>query len=263
MATFVYIHSGDRSSGTPADFSVTLPQPLVTDGRCKLRVDNFRAPNTYMTIDARNQHIYYSRYAVGDAVATIPVGFYNATQLGTILATYLDGANMYSVYDATQNSLQLSFQPFGKQVYMYIYTDADLAAGKYSGGYPAGASSTDPKSCNDILHNDGTGTMSFYFNNHCSYRVNFLSVSPYDYVFLRSKRLACQNSVSSRGAHDVLAMIPINAAFGEILTGGTPVTLALDIDAGTLNSLDFQLTDRFNRVVNQTSDISFQLTFFQ
>ena len=57
-------------------------------------------------------------------------------------------------------------------------------------------------------------------------------------------------------------MIPINAAFGEILTGGTPLNEALDIDPASLNQIDFQVTDRYGRIVDQRADISFQLTFF-
>jgi hypothetical protein len=255
MTTFVYVHSGDRvPGGTPAKFQVTLPQPLVLDSRCKLRVDNVRIPNTYMTIDERNCFIYWSNSVGADHASQIPVGYYTATQLGTALTNAMGMGG--SIYDATRNSLQLDFA-----LATTFYTDAQLAS-KPSSLFGLGASAQNPCSCNGILKNDG-GNQSTYLNGGSSYRINFLSVSPYDYVFLRSQRLASQNAISVRGEHDVLAMVPINGAFGDILTGGTPLNEALDIDATTINQMDFTVSDRYGIPVNQQAEISFQLTFFQ
>ena len=80
-------------------------------------------------------------------------------------------------------------------------------------------------------------------------------------MFLRSKLLSSRHSVSVQGDHDVLAMVHVNAAFAEILTGETPINQSLMIRALYLNSFDIRLTDRYDQPVPQTADISFQLTF--
>ena len=262
MTTFVYIHSKDRCpGGSPSDFSVTLPQSLVLDTHCKMRVDSVRIPNTYYTIDERNKYIYFGRQGWPDQYSELPVGYYNATQLGTILTTALGLGGMGSTYDATRNTLQIDYSPGGVRTWWTLYTDEEVAL--MPGLWPPGVSGSNVRSCNDILKNDPDPLTSSWLNSHKSYRINFLAVSPYDYVFLRSRRLGSRHALSIRGGHDVLAMIPINAAFGEILEGGTPLNESLDIDPASLNQLDFQVTDRYGRLVDQRADISFQLTFFQ
>ena len=150
---------------------------------------------------------------------------------------------MASTYDATRNTLQLDYWPGGVRTWWTLFTDEEVA--QRPNIWPPGVSASNVRSCNDILKNDRDPLTSSWLNSHKSYRINFLAVSPFDYVFLRSRRLASQNAISLRGGHDMLAMIPINAAFGEILTGGTPLNEALDIDATSLNQIDFQVTDRY------------------
>ena len=96
-----------------------------------------------------------------------------------------------------------------------------------------------------------------------SYTVPFLSISPYDYIFLRSYRLASSRCISKRGEHDVLCRIDVNQAFANVLTGGTPLQEALVIGAGTFVNLDFFVTDRLgNPVALDQGSLTFQLTFF-
>ena len=261
MTTFVYVHSADRVlGGTPSNFSIQLPQPLQFTGKSRIRVDNIRIPNTYKTIDETNKYLYLNTPTGGDQVRTLGVGNYNATQIGTMFASYIDGSSTGSTYDAVNNTLQLNYQPQGIFRHIHFYTDAEIAAGQYKGSYPAGCGPSKPQSCNNILQNDGTGK-SEYLNSHGSYRIKFFSALPYDYVFLRSKLLSSRHSVSVQGDHDVLAMVHVNAAFAEILTGETPINQSLEIRALYLNSFDIRLTDRYDNPVPQTADISFQLTF--
>ena len=114
MTTFVYVHSADRVlGGTPSNFSIQLPQPLQFTGKSRIRVDNIRIPNTYKTIDEGNKYLYLN-IAGADAVRTLGVGNYNATQIGTMFASYIDGSSTSSVYDAVNNTLMLTYQPGGR-----------------------------------------------------------------------------------------------------------------------------------------------------
>ena len=92
MMTFVYVHSADRVfGGTPSNFTIRLPQPLVLQGTSRLRVDNVRIPNTYKTIDEGKKHLYLSTPSGGHEFRTLAVGNYNVTQIGTLFASYIDG----------------------------------------------------------------------------------------------------------------------------------------------------------------------------
>ena len=262
MTTFVFVHSADRVfGGSPSNFTIQLPQPLVLQGTSRLRVDNVRIPNTYKTIDEGNKYLYLN-IAGTDVVRTLGVGNYNATQIGTMFASYIDGSSTSSVYDAVNNTLMLTYQPGGAFRHIHFYTDQEIAAGQYTGSYPAGCGPSKPQSCNNILQNDSTGK-SEYLNSHASYRIKFFTTLPYDYVFLRSKTLSSRHSICVQGDHDVLAMIPVNAAFAEILTGETPLNHALEIHTMSINCFDVRLTDRYDNPVAQTADISFQLTFME
>ena len=261
MSTFVYVHSGDRVfGGSPSSFHIQLPQPLTFTGRTHVRVDNIRIPNTYKTFDTNNCYLYLRTNSGGDQVRTVPVGYYNVTQIGTLLASVIDGANTGSTYDAVNNSLQLDYRQSGASSHIHFFSDAEIASGLYTGSFPTGCNKNSPKSCNNIMQNDESGR-SFYLNGHGSYRINFFTSLPYDYVFLRSKHLSSRHSVSVQGDHDVLAMIQVNTAFADILTGETPINQSLEIHAMSLNSFDIRLTDRYDRPVLQYADISFQLTF--
>jgi hypothetical protein len=222
-------------------------------------VDNIRIPNTYKTIDEGNKFLYLRTNSGGDQYRTLGVGNYNATQIGTMFASYIDGTNTGSTYDAVNNTLQLDYRQSGVSSHIHYFTDAELKSGLYTGSYPAGCGPTLPKSCNNILQNDGSGK-SEYLNSHGSYRIKFFSSLPYDYVFLRSKLPSSRHSVSVQGDNDVLAMIHVNAAFAEILVGETPINQSLEMHAVYLSSFDIRLTDRYDNPVPQTADISFQLT---
>ena len=164
MTTFIYVHSADRVlGGTPSNFQIQLPQPLAFTGKSRIRVDNIRIPNTYKTIDEGNKYLYLN-IGGADAVRTLGVGNYNATQIGTMFASYIDGSSTSSVYDAVNNTLMLTYQPSGVFRYIHFYTDAEIAAGRYTGSYPAGCGPSKPNSCNNILQNDGSGK-SDYLNS--------------------------------------------------------------------------------------------------
>lgn len=69
-------------------------------------------------------------------------------------------------------------------------------------------------------------------------------MAPYDYLFLRSRRLTVENSHDPKGRHDVLATIPLTQGVGKVEEGQSPdgIYYRLSRDL-TLRSVDFQLTD--------------------
>ena len=88
-------------------------------------------------------------------------------------------------------------------------------------------------------------------------------MAPYDYVFLRSRRLTVENSHDPKGRHDVLATIPLTQGVGKVEEGKSPdgvyYRLARDL---TLRTVDFQLTDYLGNLVNlRGRPVSFKLCF--
>ena len=143
--------------------------------------------------------------------------------------------------------------------------DAELAAGTYvPQGYawPAGASASNPLSFNSILGN--------YANNAALditstvWQTKFLDLQIYDYVQLRSQRLASRRVTSTRSEHSIALKIDVNNAFGEIISSSTPNFDSIPIGRTPHKTLDFQITDRFGTPIPFLYDprISFVLVLY-
>ena len=50
----------------------------------------------------------------------------------------------------------------------------------------------------------------------------FVKMSPYDYLFLRSRRLTVASSQDPNGRHDVICMIPLTNGIGAVETANSP-----------------------------------------
>ena len=88
-------------------------------------------------------------------------------------------------------------------------------------------------------------------------------MSPYDYIFLKSRRLTVENSHDPSGRHDVLCQIPLAKGYGAVETGKTPdgVYMKLPTDL-TLRHIDFSLTDyKGNSVTLRGRPLSFEICF--
>ena len=250
MATvFCYIDSNDRVAGTPGNFTIQLPEPVQLHEDSKLRIDQVRLNNSFLTVSSANDRFYWMDASLTLRSATLSHGWFSAINLSNNFKAALP-SGFTVTYNQALNSLKIS-----NSAGFVIPTDEDLAAWPV---WPfAGVSQSNPRSCNGLLNNPGgtsTGT---------SYTVPFVTVSPYDFLFLRSQRLASQMCISARGEHDVLCRIDVNQPFGGLLTGGTPTLEALVVGGGTISTLDFQLTDRLGNIVNEVQgSLTFQLTFF-
>ena len=250
MATvFCYIDSNDRVAGTSGNFTIQLPEPVQLSEESKLRVDQVRLINGFLTVSGANDHFYWIDSSLTLRSTTLSHGWFSAINLASNFKAALpSGFNV--TYNQALNSLTIS-----NSASFVVPTDDDLASWP---AWPfAGTSQGNPRSCNALLNNPGGTT------TNTSYTIPFVTVSPYDFLFLRSQRLASQMSISARGEHDILCRIDVNQPFGGLLTGGTPTLEALILGAGTVHTLDFQLTDRYGNIVDAVhGSLTFQLTFF-
>ena len=181
----------------------------------------------------------------------IPEQTYTGTQLAAAMQTATSRA---TTYNADTNAI--TQDAIAGQEWL---SDEDLKA--YSSGYPAGASSSAPQSLNTVL-----GLYNLYVtNNPATYTIkwHFVKMSPYDYLFLRSRRLTVENSQDPNGRHDVLAMIPLTKGIGAVEIASTPDGIYHQIPSDlALRDIDFELTDWKGTVVNLRGlPISFELCF--
>ncbi len=248
---FAYIDSRDAEpGGTTGSFTIQLPEPIVFyNDATRLRIDNVRLVNSFRTIGPTNYVIYVLE---DDTVrpCILDFGWFSALDVGPKIASAL-GGRYHVTYDEDNNSLTISHPDD-----FTILTDAQLAVlpGAWPG--PPGTHRYAPCSFNNILQNPG-GVVT-----PNSYTIPFLSISPYDYIFLRSYRLASSRSISKRGEHDILCRIDVNQAFANVLTGGTPFQTALVVGSGTYQNIDFFVTDRLGNPVSlDQGSLTFQLTF--
>ena len=129
----------------------------------------------------------------------------------------------------------------------------------YSTGFPAGATPSVPLSINTVL-----GSYNFYATSSTyTIRWHFVKMSPYDYLFLRSRRLTVENSHDPNGRHDAICQIPLVKGIGGVETGNTPTGVYLKLPSDlTLRTVDFQLTDWRGELVNlRGRPLSFECCF--
>ena len=89
---------------------------------------------------------------------------------------------------------------------------SDEALKAYPTGFPAGTSSNAPLSLNAILGAATVGSNLVW---------SFVKMSPYDYLFLRSRCLTIE-SQDPYGRHDVIKMIPLSRGIGSVEQSATP-----------------------------------------
>ena len=242
MQSALYVDSRMRSGGSEGDFTVELRESLQLGGG--VRVDKLRVTNSFLTTDLGN-HIYYRDGAGGIQSFSIAEKAYT----GTTLAAALQAATGRSTgYDSDTNSITQTITT--GQEYLN-----DAALESYASGFPAGASASAPLSLNQILGGSSSLTGNLVWS--------FVTMAPYDYLFLRSRRLTVENSEDMNGRHDVLCMLPLAKGFGAVEQASTADGIYMKLQQQmTLRSINFEIMDYKGRSVNlRNMPISFELCF--
>jgi hypothetical protein len=245
MSTSLYIDSRYRSSGSASDFQYQLSESLNLHA-ARLRVDKIRFTDSFYTIEDSNKYIYFK--GVGDALTVfeLQVMAYSGVRLATQLQSKTGRTASYS--DAT-GDLTMAHDSSAP-----LLTDAQLRLYPAS-SFPASASPTDPRSCNNILGEGEIDGAQIVFR--------FLSMAPYQDLYLRSSALACKNIRGPAHTHDILCKIPLSEGIGRVVTGATPDNVYYELPQSvSLRTLDFRLTDHRGISVNlRGGSLSFQLVF--
>ena len=243
MQSVLYVDSRMRDEGTDSSFQINLHESKHLDSH-GMRLDKIRFVNTFFTTDL-GAHLYYKDGSGGLQYFTVPQQAYTGVQLAAAIQT---ATGRTTTYDANTNAITQAITAGQEWL-------SDDALKTYSTGFPAGASSTAPLSLNTILGPaTSTGTNLVWA---------FVTMAPYEYLFLRSRRLTLLDSQDPFGRHDVISKIVLSRGIGAVEQGSTPegVYMKLPNDL-TLRIVDFSLTDYKGNVVNlRNRPLSFEICF--
>jgi hypothetical protein len=210
-----------------------------------LRVDKITFTDSFLTTDA-GSYLYFSDGESGITHVNIPEGAYTGASLASAIQQ-VTGRNTF--YNGLVNSITHTLAASNKPWL------SDGALERYTEGFPSGTSSSNPQSLNAVLGDGVNGSTQVVWN--------FVRMSPYNYLFLRSSRLRCVDHHGPRGTHDILCTIPILQGVGAAVEASTPIGVYYQLQGAlSLKSFDIKLTDYLNRPVNlRGRPLSFQLTF--
>ena len=229
-------------SGTNSNFEIVLREPVALEG-ARVRFDNIRFVDSFYTT-AIGKHIYFKDGSGGITAFALPEQAYTGARLAAAIQTASGRTTTYN--DLTNQIVQVVVA--GQE----WLSDEELRG--YT-AFPAGASSSAPQSINSILGpafvDADTGNLIW----------GFVKMSPYDHVFLRSRRLTLENSHGPQGEHHTLAMIPITEGIGRTVVGQTPDNVYYGVGDTVLRHIDFQLEDYLGSPVDlRGRSLSFVIT---
>ena len=161
MQAIINVDSRTRSHGTDSAFSIDLRESLNL-GDHQVRVDNCQFSNSFYTTDL-GANLYYKNGA-SIQYYTIPERAYTGSTLAAAMQT---STGRSTSYDPDTNSITQVITTGQEWL-------SDNALKAYSTGFPAGASSIDPRSLNTTLGNSSSVTGNLVFS--------FVKMSPYDYL---------------------------------------------------------------------------------
>ena len=272
-----YLSSKHISGGTNSDFTVSLNRTLSVAEGARFRIDQLRLGVAFMLVNPDNRYIFFQE---GDVVgiAILELGQYDSQTLATTLGFVINNGapklkgNVTVQYSTVSGSTTLTYTPpasnqnsafailSDQQIAQISLANLQQAVASYPAAVQAlGAMSlTSPKSFNSVL---GDYTID-YVNAKKVLTFRFISMQPYDTLFLCSHKLGNSSIQGPRGNCTTLMQIVVNAPFGGVQEASMPICVWISSQGLTCKELDFQLQDARGHVVDMTmgGEISFLLT---
>jgi hypothetical protein len=246
MTTTIYVDSRAAVSGGGSDFSVLLRETVRVSPGARIRVDKLRFVDSFFTTDM-GRFLYYKDGSGSIVYYGLPEQAYSGVRLAAQIQLMSGRTTSYN--EATNSITQVVFA--GQE----WLSDVELKT--YSSGFPAGFSATAPSSINSILGPGGEDS-----NGNLVW--SFVKMSPYEDLYLRSRKLAAMNVHGPMGDHDVICKVTLDQGVSKVQSDQSPNDVWNDITDSSFKTLDFKLTDYLGRVVNlRGRSLSFQLTIDQ
>ena len=231
----IFVDARDKTSGTSASFSITLPQTLVLGSGHQGRIDDLRLPITTPTIYEGNNGMRVRMTATGE-----------------VKDIFIAEGN-YTTGDA-----------LGYQIYAALAATGTGAPGAWNVSYNANKMSM-TITCNNGFEFIGGSYMEKllarpYTYNGTSYTFSYVPLQGLDIVYLCCSNLANLDLVGPKGVSDCLCAIPVNVGFGGVLVYSMSSSVFIDLPAITTQTLSFQLRDREQNILNVVPNVAFTLT---
>ena len=245
MSTQIWVDSRARQTGgTDSNFEILLRESLhLKDAR--LRVFNINFSDSFLTTSAGTQ-LFFALGGTNLTAVSIPTGAYTGTTLATAIQT---ATGRTTAYDSLKNSITHTLSSASAK----WVSDEELLS--YSGSaFPSGSTPEEPMSLGQVLGGATQTTTTVTWN--------FVRMSPYSCLYLRSHAMSCERTHGPRGTSNIICQVPLINGVGSQVLANMPDSCALDLhDAVTLRSIDFQLTDYKGRVVDlKGRPLSFQIS---
>jgi hypothetical protein len=227
----IFVDARDKTSGTNASFTITLPQTLALGSGHQGRIDDLRLPITTPTIYPGHDTITF--FVDGEQkTATIASAQYND---GFALATAIQNAmaaakaGSWSVVYNSLTSMSITYQ-----------SPWELTGGSYG---------------QRLLDRPWTRS-----ENGQTFHARYAPLQGLDMVYLCSQNFITLDNVGPKGASDCICAIPITVGYGSIQAYSMSNSVYFEIPATTTQTLSFQLRDRDNNLVSQLQNVAFTLT---
>lgn len=228
----VCISSDNRTNPimSTSNFDVILSANINNNLKA-FRIVSVQIPFKFYPVNSTNNLIYFMEGA-SPATATIPIGNYSASTLATAIVTAMNLVSpSLSTYTVTYNNTTDAF----------TFT---ISAGTFR--FMFGTNSLN--SASSIIGFTGDGTL-------LSTQVSNIApiLSGYPAIYLRSNTLSGHLPamyVQSNIISSVMAVIPLNVNFNNLILYNDQSDQFYDINVKILNKIDFQITDPSGNIID-------------
>ena len=261
----LYLSSKNAITGNSSDFEVPLTSTLSIGEGGRFRIDQLRLGVAFMLVNENNRNLFFLEGPNDLRHAKLEIGQYTSESLAATLAFVINAAGgmrgrVSCQYSLVSASTVVTYTPPANEpswVFSFV-TDLTLQRDWLDGtGFP-GVDLRQPKSFTSVLG----GYVATKSGNNSVLTFRFVSMQPYDVLYLCSKRLGSTPIQGPRGSCDTLMQIVINQPFGSVQEASMPLDVRISCEQLTCHRLDFQIQDAGGNVVDMSlgGQVSFVLS---
>ena len=255
----LYLSSKNAITGNSSNFEVPLVRTLSVAEGGRFRIDQLRLGVAFMLVNENNRYLYFREGGMARR-AVLEIGQYTSESLATTLAFVLNAApglqgHFSCQYSVVSGCTVLTYTPPSSHTNwtMSFMTDEEVL--RDTADF---ASVQSPQSFLSVLGghtNNLSGTTSVL-------TFRFISMQPYDVLYLCSHRLGSTAIQGPRGSSNTLMQIVVNQPFGSVQEASMPNDVWISCEGLTCHRLDFQIQDGSGNVVDMSlgGDVSFLLS---
>jgi len=257
-----YLSSKNAITGNSSNFEVPLTSTLSVPEGGRFRIDQLRLGVAFMLVNENNRNLYFLE-GFSLRVAHLEIGQYTSESLAATLAFVMNAAvgilgRVTCQYSLVSGSTVLTYTPpaSDSSLSFSLLNDVELQQNWATTVVP-GVNLRNPKSFTTVL--GGHTNVLSGSNSVLTFR--FISMQPYDVLYLCSKRLGSTSIQGPRGSSDTLMQIVINQPFGGVQEAAMPLDIWISCEQLTCHRLDFQIQDAGGNVVDMSlgGQVSFVL----